>query len=155
MSEIKTDAKAQAPTKTETQTPAPTTSPAPDATRKSASKVYVYANLPHGQSFGLSGKTVTLAGYPISHLLGPDGAFAPGGKYGVTEVDAEDWEEIKRLFGRMKIFASGLVFAAPSREAGDRMAAERGQLRHGLEPVDPDKTETQPAKPPKADKGVW
>jgi hypothetical protein len=38
----------------------------------------------------------------------------------------------------MKIFQNGLVFAAPSLERGKAMARERGGLRHGYEPVDPD-----------------
>ena len=108
--------------------------------------VFVFANLPHGQTFGLPGRQVTVAGWPVSALRGPGGEALPGGRYGVTEIDAGDWAEIRRIYGAMRIFQSGLVFAAPSREAGQAMAAERAELRHGLEPVDPEKTLTSPAK---------
>lgn len=113
--------------------------------------VFVFANLPHGQSFALpDGREIILAGYPISQLVGPDGNVLPGGQYGVTEVRAGDWKEIKKLYGSMVVMRSGAIFDAPSREEGQVMAEERAEVRHGLEPVDPETTAT---KPDKKDKG--
>jgi hypothetical protein len=100
--------------------------------------VYVLANLETGQSFRLSGgRTVTIEGMPVSNLKKPDGGFFPGGKYGVTKVDAAAWAEIVKTYGKMKMFVNKLVFAAPTLERGKAMARELGGLRHGLEPVDP------------------
>lgn len=109
--------------------------------------VYVFANLQSGQSFKLSdGSTVTIAGVPVSRLKGVDGQSFAGGKYGVTKVPAEQWNEVMKIYGKMKIFVNGLVFAASSLERGKAMARERGGLRHGYEPVDPtsDRAKTTP-----------
>lgn len=110
------------------------------AAKKSTSQntVFVYANLPHGQSFRLPGDTtVTLKGYPVSKLRDENGHALPTGKYGITEVPADQWAAVTKVYGELTVMQSGLIFVAPTREAGDAMAAERQGLRHGLEPADP------------------
>lgn len=104
--------------------------------------VFVYANLPNGQSFHLPGRVVTLKGFPVSRLLDVDGNQMPAGQYGVTELPADDWNAVQKIYGQMTLLKSDLIFVAPSREEGDAMAAERQGLRHGLEPVDPEGDET-------------
>lgn len=99
--------------------------------------VYVYANLPDGQTFLLGHKEVSIKGYTIDKLRLPGGYFHAGGKYEVNVVAKSDWDEVMKVYGSMQIFKSGLVFSAPSREIGDAMAKEREALRHGLEPLDP------------------
>jgi hypothetical protein len=109
--------------------------------------VYVFANLQSGQSFKLpDGSTVTISGVPVSRLKGVDGQSFAGGKYGVTKVPAVQWAQIVKIYGKMKIFQNGLVFDAPTMERGKAMARERGGLRHGYEPVDPnsDRAKTTP-----------
>lgn len=107
--------------------------------------VYVFANLHSGQSFTLpDGSIVTINGLPVSSLKGVDGQNFAGGKYGVTKVPAEQWEQVLRIYGKMRFFQSGLVFAAETLERGKAMARERGGLRHGYEPVDPNKAKTTP-----------
>ncbi len=111
-------------------------SPAPP--QAAAGQVYVFANLESGQSFVLpSGEVVTIQGMSVSSLRRPEGGFYPGGKYGITPVDAAKWAEVVRVYGKMKMFESGLVFAAETIERGQAMARERGGLRHGFEPIDP------------------
>lgn len=101
--------------------------------------LYVFANLPSAQSFKIGeGAIVTLNGVPVSDLKGPRGTFYPGGKYGVTKVSASAWAEVVRVYGKMKMFSSGLIFAADTFEEGQAKARERGALRHGYEPVDPE-----------------
>lgn len=105
--------------------------------------VFVYANLPAGQSFRLrGGVTVTLQGYPVSKLRDENGDLLPAGQYGITEVSAEQWAEVKKTYGDLTVMQSGLIFAANSREDGDAEAKARQGLRHGLEPVDPAGEET-------------
>ena len=110
--------------------------------------VFVFANLPSAQSFRLpGGGHLTVAGMPVSRLKGLDGRNLAGGRYGVTEVPAAVWAEVKKTYGAMRIFQSGLVFDAPTLERGKAMARERGGLRHGCEPVDPlsdRRTKTKP-----------
>ena len=106
--------------------------------------VYVFANLQNGQCFQLlDGSTVVIEGMPVSRLKGLDGQSFTGGKYGVTPVPAAQWDAVMQTYGTMKIFQSGLVFAAPSLERGKAMARERGGLRHGYEPVDPTSNRTK------------
>lgn len=107
--------------------------------------LFIFANLPHGQSFSLpNGREVTLAGHPVSLLLGANGEALPGGEFGVTQVPAADWREVLRLYGDLAVLKSGLIFSAPSRKEGQAMARERKALRHGLEPVNPENTVTRP-----------
>jgi hypothetical protein len=107
--------------------------------------VHVFANLQSGQSFRLpasaacpDGSSLTVSGLPVSRLKGLDGSSFAGGKYGLTKVPADQWAQILKIYGKMNIFRNGLVFAASSLERGKAMARERGGLRHGFEPVDPD-----------------
>ena len=105
--------------------------------------VYVFANLPSGQSFALpNGEVVTIEGMTIDNLRGA--ATFAGGKYAVTPVSANNWKQIQKIYGEMRMFKSGLVFAADTIVNGEAMARERGGLRHGLEPVDPNRPNTQP-----------
>ena len=101
--------------------------------------VYVFANLPTDQSFKLgNGQIVTINGLSVSSLRRPDGGFYRGGKYGVTPINRDAWAEVVKVYGNMRMFKSGIVFAADTLERGQAMARERGDLRHGYEPVDPD-----------------
>lgn len=110
----------------------------------SGNVVYVFANLPNGQKFSIGrGKIVTIDGFTVDGLRNSGGGFA-GGKYAVTMVPADDWREIMRVYGNMRMFKSGLVFAADSIREGEAMARERGGLRHGWEPADPEKALSQP-----------
>lgn len=111
---------------------------ADDATEKAHNNdVFVFANLPQPQSFKLAdGTTITIAGMAVSRLKTPDGAFFPGGKYGVTPVNRDAWAEIMRTYGEMKMFKSRIIFAADTVEEGKARARELGGLRHGYEPVD-------------------
>lgn len=109
-----------------------------EAKTSSGSVVYVFANLQNGQRFRLpNGDEVRLEGFPVSGLKDSRGNAFAGGKYGVTEVSRDAWVEVTRIYGKMQMFQSGLVFAADSLENGKAMARERGGLRHGYEPVDP------------------
>ncbi|MEG2172369.1 MAG: hypothetical protein RRY29_03815 [Desulfovibrionaceae bacterium] len=115
------------------------------AAKKSSETVFVYANLPNGQSFRISaGRTVTLEGYPVSKLVDDMGNALPAGQYGITELPAEDWQQVEKLYGQLTVMQSGIIFTAQSREQGDAMAAERCGLRHGVEPIDPATTATKP-----------
>lgn len=100
--------------------------------------VYVFANLPSGQRFKLrDGSTVTIKGMPVSRLKRADGTSFAGGKYGITKVAADKWAQVVKMYGSMRFFRSGLVFAAETLESGMAMVRERGGLRHGYEPIDP------------------
>ena len=75
--------------------------------------VTVFANLHNAHEFNLpDGSVLTIKGYPVSRLVGPDGQALPGGVYGETYgVKAEDWEYVLKTYGDMDMFKNGLVFA--------------------------------------------
>ena len=80
-----------------------------------------------------------------AHLRGKEKGILPVGGYGLTTIARADWEFIEKTYGpSMKIFESGLIFAADRKADAVDMADERAELRHGLEPVDPEKTQTKP-----------
>ena len=110
-----------------------------------AGKVYVFANLPTGQRFKLkSGREVEISGLPVSRLIKPGGGSFSGGKYAVTAMDADDWKEVVRTYGKMSMFKNRIIFAAGTPEEGQALARGLGGLRSGFEPVDPEKAKTQP-----------
>lgn len=102
--------------------------------------VWVALNHPWGLVFDVGGKSVTLEGAPVSKLRNGEGQHLFGGLFGFTEVNTNVWEAIHSLYGQMSLFQSGRLFAAPTRESVEAMARERSELRHGFEPVDPEKT---------------
>lgn len=81
-----------------------------------------------------------------SHLRGKREGVLTIGEYGYTEILRSDWEEIVKQRGKTKIFENGLIFACDTMEEATKEAASRTILRHGVEPVSPNKMNTQPGK---------
>lgn len=112
----------------------------------SKTMVCIGANLPHGQTFVLpGGKRVSLNGN-AEDLRGLERGILREGVYGLTTVDADDWEEVKKLFGSMVMFRSGLILETDSKADTEKEASKNTKTRHGLEAVDPEKTGTKPGK---------
>jgi hypothetical protein len=116
----------------------PQADPIQDAPETPASNndVFVFAAITPGQAFMVRGKRVVIGKASVE-------GYAGVSKFSCTRVDKGDWDEILRLYGKMKMFSSGHVFSAPTYEDGSYMARERSRLRHGLEPVDVKKTVTE------------
>lgn len=89
------------------------------------------------------GRTVLINGN-AADLRGREKGVLPVGAFGLTTIAADDWDYITRTWGRMEIFENGLIFAAERRADAADEAAEKAELRHGLEPADPEKTPTRP-----------
>ena len=117
--------------------------PAIEPTRTVVSNTVIVAlNNPTGISFDLAGnRTVTLNGN-AENLRGLDKGHIPAGAFGLTAIDRADWDEIKAKYGHMRLFKSGLCFAANSSSAAEAEAKERRDTRHGREAIDP-KTDPQ------------
>ncbi len=103
--------------------------------------VVICANIPHARKFNVpdkSGKfhTVTINGNNTP-LIGADRGVIPIGAYGITaNVLKSDWEYIKTVYGYMSDIKEERIFDSTSANARAE-AKERKDLRHGLEPVDP------------------
>lgn len=105
--------------------------------------VCICCNLAHSVKFDIpegNGRkhTVTINGNSVN-LRGQDRGVLPVGAYGITaNVPESDWEYIKSAHRDFPAIKKGLIFATkPSRARAE--AKERKGLRHGLEPVDPQK----------------
>lgn len=106
--------------------------------------VTVALNRATGIRFPLpDGRTVLINGN-AAHLRGREKGVLPVGGFGLTTIAADDWAYIKKTYGRMEIFENGLIFAAERKADAADEAAEKANLRHGLEPADPEKTATRP-----------
>ena len=106
--------------------------------------VAVALNRATGIQFALpDGRRVLVNGNAAS-LRGKEKGILPVGAYGLTMVPAADWEYIKKTYGGMEIFQHGLIFASERKADAADEAAEKAELRHGIEPIDPESTATKP-----------
>lgn len=109
-----------------------------------ANTVTVALNRATGIRFPLPDGRAVLINGNAAHLRGREKGVLPVGGFGLTTIAADDWAYIKKTYGRMEIFENGLIFAAERKADAAAEAAEKANLRHGLEPVDPEKTATRP-----------
>jgi len=104
--------------------------------------VVVALNHPNGIKFALKdGRQVVINGN-ATHLRGRETGVLPVGRYGLTLVKAEEWEEILRTYGQMDVFKKNLIFSRPRKAEAEDQAEEMKETRHGREPVDPTTTAT-------------
>lgn len=106
--------------------------------------VAVALNRATGIQFALPDGHKVLVNGHAAGLRGKEKGVLPVGAFGLTMVPAADWEYIKKTYGGMEIFQHGLIFAAERKADAADEAAEKAELRHGLEPVDPENTATKP-----------
>ncbi|MDR2075656.1 MAG: hypothetical protein LBP61_01800 [Desulfovibrio sp.] len=102
-------------------------------------------NSPRGIAFRIGDREILINGN-ASRLVGKEKGIIPVGRYGYTRIAAEDWDAIEKAYGSMAIFQKGLIFAEKSRERAEDRAEEMAGTRHGLEPVNPETTNTEEAK---------
>lgn len=114
------------------------------AQAKSKPTVVVALNRAIGIQFAMPDGRKVLINGNAAHLRGKEKGVLPVGGFGLTTIAADDWAYIKKTYGRMEIFENGLIFAAERKADAAAEAAEKANLRHGLEPVDPEKTATRP-----------
>jgi hypothetical protein len=126
--------------------PAPAAAPARDSkTNDSGDTVFVALNRASGLTFVMpDGRRVEIQGNAAS-LRGQGKGKLPVGAFGLTPVKADDWEYIKKAYGSLVLFKSGLLFAAERKDYALNEADEKSELRHGLEPVAPEDMKTSPA----------
>ena len=70
-------------------------------------------------------------------FCGKNNAGVVVGGFGVTPVDSEVYEEIKKVYKDNPLFANGHIFAAEKREAGDAEARAKSGLRSPFDALDP------------------
>lgn len=99
--------------------------------------VCVMLNRPQGIKFLINnGKTVVEINGNGVNLKGKSKGILPIGGYGMTMVPRDQWEEVKRMYGRMAYFKNKLILEAEDKASGNDMADDHTELRNGFEPVD-------------------
>ncbi len=97
--------------------------------------IFVFYNSPSGIKFKLENKIIEINGAPLSELYSPSGTRLCQGKFGITEILQEDWEEIQILYNSMKIFSSSLIYASKDKNYGKDKAKEQACQENGNEQV--------------------
>lgn len=112
-------------------------------------KVWVGLNNPKSITFTVfeagGGKHHVTINGNATGLVGKPKGQVPSGEYGLTEIDADDWNYIKRTYCQFELIRNHLLYAVKTEEAAKSEAKERKDLRHGQEPIDPKATKTAPA----------
>jgi hypothetical protein len=92
------------------------------------------------------GRIVSIAGSNAG-LRGQITGILPVGEFGYTEIAEQDWLYIKKTWAEWRLFKNGPIFAQTKVEGAKAEAKEKAELRHGFEPIDPEKgAKTEPAK---------
>jgi len=138
-----------APKKTKSTPAAKKTQAVPAPAKASGKTVIVALNRVQGIDYPMpDGRVVSIAGN-AEHLRGKDSGVLPVGAYGLTEIREDDWLYIEKMWGESPLFKNGLIFASSKGEKDAKAEARnREDLRNGLEPVDTDKTATEPVANP-------
>jgi hypothetical protein len=110
--------------------------------KKVSKPIKVYCKLPNGIQYPLpDGRRVRLVGMygdqrsplQVSGLPGLQSVMG----FGVSMVDAEDWEQIVKDHGKSLAHTNGLIFAAKDDRSGAAQARDQEGQKTGLEPYDP------------------
>jgi hypothetical protein len=80
------------------------------------------------------GEQITITGANYGHI-GKRGVAG----FGITEVDAEIWEQWKTQKAGWAPLEQKFVFASQSSDKAEGQAKEQRSMKTGLEPLDPDK----------------
>lgn len=108
-------------------------------------KVTVACGIPMGLKLNLSTGPVLLKGMPMSHIVSAkkNGGYLPAGKYGLTVVTHDQWEEIKAKYGMHDFMVNGVVFAKEDSNAVSEEAKAKSEKHLGFEQADPKKGKTK------------
>lgn len=109
---------------------------------KTAKPVKVYCKLPHGIRYTMpDGREVRLIGMYGDERSDLQVTDMPGRNsvmgFGVTTVDADDWEQIVKDHGKSAAHVNGFIFAAKDDKSGEAQAREGEDEKTGFEGYDP------------------
>ena len=103
--------------------------------------VTVACAYPMGLKLALKSKLLVLNGCPVSHIVNAqNGGYLPAGKFGLTIVTKEDWEEVLARYGKTPIITKGMVFAKEVHEEVVEKAQEESKKDLGFEQAKPRRT---------------
>lgn len=102
--------------------------------------VLVSCKLVNGIKFQLEDKDGSIRNI----ILEGSGEIAKGNKgvplnkhaFGLTPVDSEDYEEIKKKYAHMTYWKDGIIFSSENKARAKSEQAEKKNVKTGREPVD-------------------
>lgn len=111
------------------------------AIKTESNNTYVVVCLKHPQGikFKLPNDTSVVIAGNAMHLRGHKAPVLPSGGFGMTTILKEDWEYIKKTYGNMQIFKTGLIFANADTASAESQANEHNEIKSGFEPIDIEK----------------
>lgn len=98
--------------------------------------VIVCLKHPQGIKFKLPNNRSVVINGNAAHLRGNRAPILPQGGYGMTTINKDDWEYIKKTYSSMNIFKSGLIFANADTASVKSQAKEHDEIKSGFEPID-------------------
>lgn len=112
---------------------------------QSKGKITVACGIPMGLKLNLNKGPIILKGVAMSHIVSAkkNGGYLPAGKYGLTEVSANEWDEIKAKYGMHDFMVNGTVFAKTDYSSVQAEAVEKSEKHLGFEQADPKKGKTK------------
>lgn len=120
----------------ETQEQSPQESPAVHGIESKNDKVIVCLKHPQGIKFKLPNNRHVIIKGNATHLKGLKSGILPDGGFGMTVIDRQDWEHIKKTYSTMNVFENGLIFASDNNASAKSQSKEHDEIKSGMEPVE-------------------
>ncbi len=121
---------------TVTKEPAKQEAPAVHGIEPKNDKVIVCLKHPQGIKFNLPNNRYVIIKGNAAHLKGLKSGILPDGGFGMTVIDRQDWEYIKKTYSTMNVFKNGLIFASNNKTSAESQSKEHDEVKSGMEPVE-------------------
>ncbi len=121
---------------TEVKEPAKQEAPAIHGIEPKNDKVIVCLKHPQGIKFNLPNNRYVIIKGNAANLKGLKSGILPDGGFGMTVIDRQDWEYIKKTYSTMNVFKNGLIFASNDKASAARQSNEHDEIKSGMEPVE-------------------
>ncbi len=121
---------------TEVKEPAKQEAPAIHGIEPKNDKVIVCLKHPQGIKFNLPNNRYVIIKGNAANLKGLKSGILPDGGFGMTVIDRQDWEHIKKTYSTMNVFKNGLIFASNDKASAARQSNEYDEIKSGMEPVE-------------------
>lgn len=100
--------------------------------------ILIACKLPYGLHLDLGKQRITLKGAGTSEKVGSFFSISSEA-YGLTKVPRDFWESWLKLNNNLASVKNGYIFASESKKDLNAEAAEKSNLKTGLERIDPNK----------------
>lgn len=121
---------------TEVKEPAKQEAPAIHGIEPKNDKVIVCLKHPQGIKFNLPNNRYVIIEGNAAHLKGLKSGILPDGGFGMTVIDRQDWEYIKKTYSPLNVFKNGLIFSSNDKASATIQSKEHDEIKSGMEPVE-------------------